>query len=290
MQSADYARITRAILYLEKNFRNPPDLEAASRAAGLSPFHFQRLFSRWVGISPKRFLQFLSASYVAVLLKESRSVLDSALDAGLSGPGRLHDLVVRVHAVTPGQLKAGGEGLTIRYGVHDGPFGRFFLAAAEKGICALSFLRGKDARREVRELRNTWGRARIVEDARGTKPLAERIFARPGKAAGAPLSVVVKGTNFQVKVWEALLRIPPGYVLCYEDLAVRVGTPRAVRAVGTALARNPVSYLVPCHRVIRKTGALGNYGGGPLRKKAMLAWESARFRGENPDAGDSRPG
>ncbi|MEW6720376.1 MAG: methylated-DNA--[protein]-cysteine S-methyltransferase, partial [Thermodesulfobacteriota bacterium] len=228
-------------------------------------------------------LQFLSASYIAELLKESRSVLDAALDAGLSGPGRLHDLVVNVHAVTPGQLKTGGEGVTIRYGVHQGPFGRYFLASTDRGICALSFLRGTDASREIRELRKTWGRARIVEDSPATKPLAERIFSRPGKAVGAPLSVVVKGTNFQVKVWEALLRIPPGYVLCYEDLAVRVGSPRAVRAVGTALARNPVSFLVPCHRVIRKTGALGNYGGGAVRKKAMLAWEAALFRGKDPE-------
>jgi AraC family transcriptional regulator of adaptative response/methylated-DNA-[protein]-cysteine methyltransferase len=278
MQAADYARVEKGILYLEKNFRNQPGLGELAGAAGLSEFHFHRLFTRWAGISPKRFLQFLTASYATELLKESRSVLDAAHDAGLSGPGRLHDLIVNVHAVTPGELKEEGKGLTVRYGVHQGPFGRYFLATTEKGVCALSFLKGIDSGEEVGALRETWKGARHIEDRKGTKPVADRIFRPPGKTDASPFHVIVKGTNFQIKVWEALLRIPPGYVLSYEDIAVRIGSPRAVRAVGSALARNPVAFLIPCHRVIRKTGAFGNYGGSPARKKAMLAWEAASRR------------
>jgi len=159
--------------------------------------------------------------------------------------------------------------------VHSGPFGRFFLASTEKGICALSFLTGIDAREEERELREAWPRARHIRDRKGTERLAERIFSSPRKAGGSPLDVIVKGTRFQIKVWQALLRILPGHVLSYEDVAVRIGAPRAVRAVGSALARNPVAYLIPCHRVIRKSGSFGNYGGGRHRKKAMLAREAA---------------
>lgn len=292
MQAADYARIVEAILYLEKNLRNPPDLEAAARAAGLGRFQFQRLFTKWAGISPKRFLQFLSAEHAREILKESNSLLDAAHEAGLSGPGRLHDLIVNVYAVTPGKLKERGRGLTIRYGVHGGPFGPFFLATTEKGVCALSFLAGRGAGKEVAELRKSWNGAKIVKDQGGTKAVADRIFGRPGKTPGAPLSAVVKGTNFQVKVWEALLRIPPGFFLSYEDVAARIGAPRAVRAVGGAVARNPVSYLIPCHRVIRKTGAFGNYGGGAGRKILMLAREAAQRRCDTIPAGspDSRGG
>ena len=275
MQTADYARILEAILYLEKNFRNPPDLEAAARAAGLSMFHFQRLFTRWAGVSPKRFLQFLSAEHAKKILKESNSMLDAAYGAGLSGPGRLHDLFVNVYAVTPGEYKSRGAGITIRYGVHGGPFGPFFLATTAKGICALTFLDGRAAGKEIAALRKMWSRANVYRDQEGTKAVADRIFGRPGKAPGVPLSAIVKGTNFQVKVWEALVRIPSGFVVSYEDVAERIGAPRAVRAVGSALARNPVAYLIPCHRVIRKTGAFGNYGGGAARKKLMLAREAA---------------
>jgi AraC family transcriptional regulator of adaptative response/methylated-DNA-[protein]-cysteine methyltransferase len=274
MQAADYARIQRAIIYLEKNFRNPPDLAGAARAAGLSKFHFHRMFTRWAGISPKRFLRFVAADHVRKLLKESSSLLDTAFEAGLSGPGRLHDLAVSVLAATPGEVKEEGAGLTIRYGVHQGPFGRFFLAATDRGVCALSFLPEGRAEKEVAALRESWKRAKLIEDRKETKSLADRIFGPPRKTGAAPLNVIVKGTNFQIKVWEALLRIPPGCVLSYEGVAARIGSPRAVRAVGSALARNPVAFLIPCHRVIRKTGAFGNYGGGKARKIAMLAREA----------------
>jgi AraC family transcriptional regulator of adaptative response/methylated-DNA-[protein]-cysteine methyltransferase len=278
MHSADYARIEKAIGYLDRHFRRQPALKDVARFVGLSEYHFHRLFTRWAGISPKRFLQFLTAEYARGLLKESPNVLEAAYEAGLSGPGRLHDLIVNVYAVTPGELKEEGAGLTIRYGVHPCPFGDCLLATTGKGICDLSFLPGRHAGEAEEMLRSRWGKATLVMDPKATKPFVERIFGRPRGDAAPALNVGVRGTNFQVKVWEAILRIPPGYVASYEDIAERIGAPGAVRAVGTALGRNPVAFLVPCHRVIRKTGAFGNYGGGPARKKAMLAWEAARFR------------
>jgi AraC family transcriptional regulator of adaptative response/methylated-DNA-[protein]-cysteine methyltransferase len=185
---------------------------------------------------------------------------------------------VNVYAVTPGELKGEGAGLTIRYGKHPSPFGDCLLAVTGKGICSLTFLSGGRGEGEVEELRRSWGKAKLVYDPKATSVLAERIFDPSLRSAASPLSVIVKGTNFQVRVWEALLRIPPGCVASYEDVAAQIGAPRAVRAVGSAVARNPVAFLIPCHRVIRKTGAFGNYGGGVARKKAILCWEAARFR------------
>jgi AraC family transcriptional regulator of adaptative response/methylated-DNA-[protein]-cysteine methyltransferase len=282
---ADYSRIEKAILYLEKNFRRQPTLSEVARNAGLSEYHFHRLFTRWAGISPKRFLQFLTAEYARGLLRESPNVLEAAYEAGLSGPGRLHDLIVNVYAVTPGELKGEGAGLTIRYGVHPSPFGDCLLAITGKGICQFSFLTGRGPGEAANELRRRWGRARLIEDPKATSAVADRIFLPSRRRSAPPLNVIVKGTNFQVKVWEAIVRIPPGFVSSYEDIAARVGAPGAVRAVGNALARNPVAFLVPCHRVIRKTGAFGNYGGGAARKKAILAWEAARFRGKDGGPG-----
>jgi AraC family transcriptional regulator of adaptative response/methylated-DNA-[protein]-cysteine methyltransferase len=276
MPTEDYERVEKAIRYLEANFRSQPDLKEIARNTGLSEYHFHRLFTRWAGISPKRFLQFLTASFARQLLRESAGMLTAAFESGLSGPGRLHDLIVGVYAVTPGELRDEGEGVTIRYGVHPGPFGRFFLAVTGKGICALSFLPGPDAGQAEEDLRKSWRNAKLAEDPKGTKAVADRIFGPPRRDGAPALNVIVKGTNFQVKVWEALVRIPPGFVASYEDIASRVGAPRAMRAVGSALAANPVAFLVPCHRVIRKTGAFGNYGGGTARKMAMLAWEAAR--------------
>ena len=276
MHPDDYTRVELAIRFLEANFRRQPGLSELARNSGLSEYHFHRLFSRWAGISPKRFVQYLTASFARQRLRESAGTLAAALDSGLSGPGRLHDLIVRVYAVTPGELRDEGAGVTIRYGVHPGPFGRFFLAVTERGVCALSFLSGDDPAWQARHLREQWRNATLVADAGATKTVADRIFGVARGAGAPPLNVIVKGTNFQVKVWEALLRIPPGSVASYEDVAAWVGAPRAVRAVGSALAANPVAYLVPCHRVIRKTGAYGRYGGGADRKKAMIAWEAAR--------------
>ena len=278
MQPADYARIEKAILYLEKNFRRQPGLGEVARTAGLSEYHFHRLFTRWAGISPKRFLQFLTAEYARRLLRESPNVLDAAYEAGLSGPGRLHDLIVNIYAVTPVELKEEGAGLTIRYGVHSSPFGECIVAVTERGVCGLSFLSAGRADEALRDLRNRWGRATLRENPRATKAIADRIFDPSRWRDTPPLALFVQGTNFQVKVWEALVRIPPGCALTYENIAVGVGSPRAVRAVGSAVARNPVGFLIPCHRVLRKTGAFGDYHWGAARKKAILAWEAAKFR------------
>lgn len=272
MPATDYERIEKAIRYLEKNFRTQPKLADVAEQAGLSEFHFQRLFQRWAGISPKRFLQCLTASYAEQLLRESPKLLDAAYDAGLSSPSRLHGLFVSLHAVTPAEWRDGGAGITLRYGFHDSPFGRCLLALTGKGICHLGFV--DDDGSALDELRSAWPGARLQADAAGTRAVAERIFSR-APDQGAPLHLWVRGTNFQVKVWEALLRIPAGALVSYGDVAAALGTPQASRAVGSAVAQNHVAYLIPCHRVIRQTGAVGDYRWGSARKKAMLAWESS---------------
>jgi AraC family transcriptional regulator of adaptative response/methylated-DNA-[protein]-cysteine methyltransferase len=276
--TGDYARVEKAIHFIEGNFRRQPGLEAVARVAGLSPFHFQRLFARWAGISPKRFLQFLTADYAALLLRESPDVLGAAYEAGLSGPGRLHDLIVNVYAATPGEVKSGGAGLAIRYGIRPSPFGDCFVAVTGRGICALSFPSGDEVGEAVEALRRQWPNAGLVEDPKAAKAAADRIFPASPGTDPRPLDVIVRGTNFQVRVWEALLRIPPGRAVTYEAVAETVGSPRAVRAVGNAVGANPVAYLIPCHRVIRKSGIFGNYRWGSARKAALLAWEAARFR------------
>ena len=273
----DYARIEKAIHYLDESFPAQPDLAEVAKSVNLSPFHFQRLFRRWAGISPKRFLQFLMLDYAKHALNESGNVLDAAYAAGLSSPSRLHDLFVTVEAVTPGEFKKRGAGLRIRYGFHPSPFGECLLAVTDRGICAMYFVTSS---REavVNEVRQRWPGAGFVEDAKATGQYLDRIFPRnssPGK-----LPIDLRGTNFQIKVWQALLEIPVGAVAPYEDLAARVGNPKATRAVGTAVGQNPIAFIIPCHRVIRKVGAIGNYHGGVNRKRAMLAWEAARTHGE----------
>jgi len=278
MPPVEYRRIEKAIHFLEENFRRQPGLKEVARQVGLSEHHFHRLFSRWAGVSPKRFLQFLTADYARRLLRESANVLDAAHESGLTGPGRLHDLIVNVYAMTPGELKEEGAGLTIRFGVHPSPFGDCLVAVTDRGICAVSFLsaeRGGDVRGK---LENRWSRATFRKSQAGTKDVANRIFDPSRWKNGSPLSVIVRGTNFQVKVWEALVRIPPGCAVSYEQVASRIGAPTSARPVGSAIARNPVAFLIPCHRVIRKTGDFGEYGSGSARKKAILAWEAARFR------------
>lgn len=278
MRKAGYARIEKAILYLGDNFRRQPDLKDVAREVGLSEYHFHRMFTRWAGISPKRFLQVLTAEYARSLLRERPSVLDAAYEAGLSGPGRLHDLIVNVYAMTPGEMKGEGAGLTIRYGVHPSPFGDCLVAITDRGICELSFLSGDRCGEAVEDLGKQWRRAMLREDPGATIGVANRIFDPPRRSAVSPLNVFVRGTNFHVRVWEALVRIPPGHALSYEDVAVHLGVPGAARAVGLAAARNRVGFLIPCHRVIRKTGNFGDYRWGGARKKAILAWEAAHFR------------
>lgn len=279
MPVSDYNRIAQAIRFIEANHTRQPSLEEVARSVYLSEFHFQRLFRRWVGISPKRFLQFLTIEHAKRRLDECRSVLDATYDAGLSSPGRLHDLFVTLEAVTPGEYKQRGSGLRIAYGFHATPFGTALLGATDRGLCALSFVDEGREGNAIDELRERWPHADLDEDAGRTAALAARIFS-PEQADDRPIPLFVQGTNHQVRVWEALLRVPPGALVTYEQLAAAAGKPEAVRAVAGAVARNQVAYVIPCHRVIRKLGAFGGYRWGTERKQAILGWEAAQTLGD----------
>ena len=268
--ASDYATIADAIRYLEAHQRSQPSLAEVAASVHLSEYHFQRLFTRWVGISPKRFLQFLTKENAKRLLAES-TLLDAAYQAGLSGAGRLHDLLVQTEAVTPGEVRQRGVGLEIRYGTHSSPFGECFVATTERGICRLSF----DPAKALKELKRDYRNASLVQDTAHTQTLTERIFSPTSN--GTPLTLDLRGTNFQIQVWEALLRIPAGGLVTYQNIASAIGSPNATRAVGTAVGRNPVPLLIPCHRVIRATGEFGQYAFGSERKKAILGWEMAKI-------------
>ncbi len=280
-REGDYGRIARAIAYLDTHGEEQPSLEALAEEVGLSPFHLQRLFRRWAGVSPKRFLQALTAEKAKAGLLAGASVLDAALDSGLSGPGRLHDLLINLEAMTPGEVKRLGAGLTIRYGFHPSPFGDALLAATERGVCGLLFVRGGDREAALEDLGQRWPGASLVASTEQTESLAHRIFygAEPSKepSGATPLHLLVRGSNFQVQVWRALLRIPEGRRTTYGALAGAIGKPGAARAVGSAVGANPIALLIPCHRVIRQTGALGGYRWGLRRKRVLLAWEDARM-------------
>lgn len=273
---SDYHRIEQALGYLAEHFREQPRLAEVAAQLGLSEHHFQRLFSRWAGVSPKRFLQYLTAEYARALLQSSHSVLETAFAAGLSGGGRLHDLSIALHGVTPGELQSRGVGLRIGYGIHPTPFGDCLLATTPRGICALSFHNPTEIAAALVELRQRWAGASIEPDPTKTGTLVAQIFPKPPEQQPAPLHLLVQGTNFQLRVWEALLRLPAGAATTYGDLAERIGAPRAARAVGSAVGQNPVAYLIPCHRVIRASGVLGEYRWGALRKQALLGWEAAQ--------------
>ena len=274
--SKDYQRVEQAIKFLEENFDRQPSLAEIAESVNLSEYHFQRLFSRWVGISPKRFLQFLTKEYAKKLIENSNNILDATYDSGLSSPGRLHDLFVNCEAVTPGKYKAKGRGVKITYGVHPSVFGDCLLATTQRGICHLEFVSSGKKTDLVNRLQDKWQNASLKFSPKITRPLVDRIFDFAADQEPAPLHLYVRGTNFQIKVWEALLLIPLGNAVAYEDIARHIGMPRAARAVGNAVGQNPISFLIPCHRVIRKMGIFGNYGGGPARKKAILGWEAAR--------------
>lgn len=280
---SDYHRIQQALERLAAHFPDQPSLAEMAAEAGLSEHHFQRMFTAWAGVSPKKFLQHLSLEAAKRRLDESASVLDAAFDAGLSGPGRLHDLFVNLEAVTPGEYKARGEGMSIRYGFHDSPFGECLLMAGERGVCGLAFTEPEGREAALDHLGRGWERATVVRDESATAPLAGRIFAGPGQiAAGtSPLRLLVRGSRFQLAVWRALLTVPPGALTTYAELARRIGLPAgAARAVGTANGANAIAWLIPCHRVIRKTGAMGGYRWGEARKLAMIGWEATeRERG-----------
>ena len=284
----DYARVERAIRWLVAHQREQPALDDVAKAVGLSPSHFQRLFTRWAGVSPKRFLQYQTIAEAKALLRADRPVLDTAYEVGMSGGGRLHDLFVQVEAMTPGEYASGAEGLVIRQATHRTPFGDCLVAVTDRGICALTFRASTGGENPLAQLKARWPGARFVEDAGATRGVAEQVFGviTAGAAAAAidappvGLSVLLKGTNLQMRVWRALLKVPAGTVVSYEDLAAAIGSPSAVRAVANAVARNPIHYLIPCHRVIRKSGELGGYAGGIERKRAILGVELGRWAQE----------
>jgi AraC family transcriptional regulator of adaptative response/methylated-DNA-[protein]-cysteine methyltransferase len=272
----DYDRIERALVYLAANRREQPDLDEVARHVGLSPHHLQRVFTRWAGVSPKRFLQYLTVEHAREVLAETRSVLDAALETGLSSPGRLHDLTVAVDAVTPGEVRSAGAGLTVRHGLVDSPFGICFMAVTDRGVCWLSFPDEGGVGHAADELAARFERADHVESTDEIGEWRDRIFRGVQAAPGAPLPILVSGTNFQLKVWEALLTVPPGGLCSYADLATAMGRPTATRAVASALAANHIAFLIPCHRVIRSMGSFGRYRWGTTRKRALIGWEQAR--------------
>ena len=273
LNERDFGRIAAAIRYLQEHHRTQPSLADVARAINLSESRMQRLFTAWAGISPKRFLQHLTALDTATLLRSGSSVLATAYASGMSGPARVHDLMLNVYGATPGEVANGGAGLDIACGVHTTPFGDAFFAVTPRGVCGLHFLGPMTVEQARADVQRRWPGAVLRDDSSATRTVAESMFARAGTAA--PLSLFVTGTNFQLQVWRALLRVPAGTVTTYDEIARAIDAPAAHRAVGAAIGRNPIALLIPCHRVIRKSGELGGYHWGTDRKTTILAWESA---------------
>lgn len=269
----DYKRIERAIHYIREHQTRQPSLEDVAEHVHMSPYHFQRLFTRWAGISPKKFLQYLTLQYAKDQLRDELSIEEIAYQAGLSGSSRLHDLFITMEGMTPGQYKKSGSGITICYGFHQGPFGKYILAATpEQHICALEFT--EDEKGAVESLRQHWNESKLEHDPRFTAPLAEGLFAQD---KATPFKVLVKGTPYQMKVWEALLKIPFGELVSYQAVSEHVQNPQGLQATGGAIGKNPVAFLIPCHRVVRKTGAINGYRWGLDRKLAMIGWEASQI-------------
>jgi AraC family transcriptional regulator of adaptative response/methylated-DNA-[protein]-cysteine methyltransferase len=271
----DFERVAATIRFLNANHAQQPGLDELAAASGLSPSHFHRLFRRWAGVTPKDFLQCLTLEHAKQRLRESASVLDAALDAGLSGPGRLHDLFVTIEAVSPGEFKSGGKDAEISWGTTETPFGQCCIGWNTRGICHLAFLDSEQDLGEPTDLRKKWPKAQLSQSDRGATRWAKAIFHNTNRP-DAPLRAWVQATPFQLKVWRALLQIPEGCVTSYHKIANGIGNPKAVRAVGAACGANPIAYLIPCHRVLRGTGVVQGYRWGETRKRALLAWESAR--------------
>jgi AraC family transcriptional regulator of adaptative response/methylated-DNA-[protein]-cysteine methyltransferase len=271
----DYDRIAEAIVFITDHVASQPTLEEIAAHLHLSPFHFQRLFSRWVGVTPKRYLQTLTVERAKQLLAQSRPLLEVSNSVGLSSGSRLYDHFIHLEAVTPGEYKQRGKGLSIDYAVHPTPFGNIFIAMTPRGICKLSFLDYSQINDHLTELRSHWPLAAVQENRQSTLPVVETMFST-SKIPDRPLSLYVSGTNFQTSVWRALLQIPPGTVVSYSQVAEALGRPRTARAVGTAIGANPAAFLIPCHRVIQKSGKLGGYHWGETRMHAIHAWETAR--------------
>jgi AraC family transcriptional regulator, regulatory protein of adaptative response / methylated-DNA-[protein]-cysteine methyltransferase len=274
--AADYDVVRRAIAHIRGNWRAQPDVETIAEAAGVTATELHHLFRRWAGITPKAFLQALTLDHARRLLRDSASVLDATYEVGLSGPGRLHDLFVTHEAMSPGEWKSGGAGLTIQYGFHPSPFGSALIMATERGLAGLAFADAGGEAAALADMRGRWPKADCVEDTARIAPLADRIFDVRAWRAERPLRVVLIGTDFEVRVWETLLAIPMGRAASYSDIAAKVRAPKAARAVGAAVGKNPISFVVPCHRVLGKSGAITGYHWGLTRKRAMLGWEAAR--------------
>jgi len=279
----DYERVASVIRFLDQHHTEQPDLSALADAAGLSPFHFHRLFSTWAGVTPKDFLQCLTLEHVKQLLRDGDNVFDAAINAGLSGPGRLHDLCVTIEAASPGEMKTGGAGIQIDFGFAETPFGQALIAESKRGICYLSFVNGNGRTAARERLASEWPNAKLNRNDSRIAELTAAIFTDGRSTSRSPLRTFVRGTPFQIRVWRALLRIPSGSLTTYGRLAEAIGQSKAARAVGSAVGANPISYIIPCHRVIQETGALGNYGGGQIRKQVMVGWELS------PRAGDIAP-
>jgi AraC family transcriptional regulator of adaptative response/methylated-DNA-[protein]-cysteine methyltransferase len=274
----DYETVRRAIAYVSEHFRDQPETEAIARAVGSNARALTELFRRWCGLTPKEFLQAVTLDHARRVLRETPSVLEASFELGLSGPGRLHDLFVVHEAMSPGEWKSGGAGLSIAYGFHPSPFGTALVFATERGLCGLAFAdRGEEAA-ALNDMRGRWPNARLVEDQARTLPYAQRVFDPTLWREDQPLRVVLIGTDFEVRVWDTLLSIPFGATSTYANVAARIGRPKAARAVGTAVGKNPVSFVVPCHRVVGSSGALTGYHWGLTRKRAILGWEAARTR------------
>jgi AraC family transcriptional regulator, regulatory protein of adaptative response / methylated-DNA-[protein]-cysteine methyltransferase len=279
LQSAalrDYDSVRRAIAFISENWRTQPTIEAMADAASVTPDELHHLFRRWAGLTPKAFMQALTLDHAKTLLRDSASVLDAALDSGLSGPGRLHDLFVTHEAMSPGEWKTGGAGMTLNYGFHASPFGTAIVIATGRGLAGLAFADPGEEQAAFADMRRRWPRASFVEDHAGTAALAQRIFDTKLWRPDQPLRVVLIGTDFEVRVWQTLLKIPMGRAVSYSDIATNIDRPTASRAVGAAIGKNPISFVVPCHRALGKSGALTGYHWGITRKQAMLGWEAGQ--------------
>ncbi|RYB98071.1 methylated-DNA--[protein]-cysteine S-methyltransferase [Ciceribacter ferrooxidans] len=279
-EGGDYETVRRVIEMLTLDYRDQPSLETIAARLNQSPTQLQKTFSRWAGLSPKAFLQAVTLDHAKRLLREEEMpILETSLELGLSGPGRLHDLFVTHEAMSPGEWKQKGEGLTIRYGFHSSPFGLALVMATERGLSGLAFAESGNETACFEDMASRWPNAHYVADQAATAPYASRIFDPSRWSGGQPLRVVLIGSDFQLRVWQSLLRIPLGKAVTYSDIARDIGQPSASRAVGAAVGRNPISFVVPCHRALGKGGALTGYHWGLTRKRAMLGWEAGQLNG-----------
>ena len=280
-RDSDYEVVRRAIEFISGEWRDQPSLERIASEVGMKPLSLQRLFTRWAGLSPKGFLQAVTLDHARTLLTDSASVLDTTYEVGLSGPSRLHDLFVTHEAMTPGAYKARGEGIVIRYGFHPSPFGTALVMITEHGLAGLAFADEGKEKTALIDMENRWPRAKYAEDSAATAPYVRRIFDPATWSPERPLRVVMIGTDFELNVWETLLKLPMGKATTYFDIATHLGRPNAARAVGTAVGKNPLSFVVPCHRVLGKDGGLHGYHWGLTRKRAILGWEAGVAGGSN---------